>query len=75
METLNLDLNKQYTFADYLTWFNDVRRELYNGFINIIVTSPTLSHQRASGNLSRLLVILQLLKNEKFICFSTSFQK
>lgn len=55
METLRLDLNKRYTFADYLTWFDDVRRELYNGFINLMVPSPTLSHQRVSGNLSRTL--------------------
>jgi Uma2 family endonuclease len=34
METLNLDLTKQYTFADYLTWTDDVSRELINGFIH-----------------------------------------
>ena len=26
-------LNKRYTYADYLTWMDDVRRELIDGFI------------------------------------------
>lgn len=30
METIQLDLNKRYTFADYLTWDNR-RRELIEG--------------------------------------------
>jgi len=25
---LSLDLNKRYTYADYVTWMDDVRREL-----------------------------------------------
>jgi hypothetical protein len=33
MAPLNLDLNKRYTYADYLTWADDVRRELFDGFI------------------------------------------
>jgi len=30
---LTLDLSKRYTYADYLTWADDVRRELIEGFI------------------------------------------
>ena len=55
METLNLDLNKRYTFADYLTWFDDVRRELYDGFIKLMSPSPTLTHQRISRKLTRII--------------------
>ena len=33
MDTLNLDLSKRYTYAGYLTWMDDVRRELFDGFI------------------------------------------
>ena len=30
---LVLDLKKRYTYADYLTWMDNVRRELIEGFI------------------------------------------
>ena len=36
MEALVLDLNKRYSYADYLTWFDDVRRELIDGFIKMM---------------------------------------
>jgi len=28
---LTLDMTKRYTYADYLTWLDDVRRELIDG--------------------------------------------
>ena len=36
MEALVLDINKRYTYADYLTWMDDVRRELIDGFIKMM---------------------------------------
>ena len=48
---LQLDLNKKYTYADYLTWFDDKRRELYNGFIKMMTPAPALRHQAVLGNL------------------------
>ena len=36
MEALVLDLNKRYTFADYLNWADDIRRELIDGFIKMM---------------------------------------
>ncbi len=45
---LNLDLNKRYTFADYLTWIDDKRRELWGGFIKMMTPSPNLNHQQLS---------------------------
>ncbi len=47
MELL-LDLNKRYTFADYLTWIDDKRRELYEGFIKIMSPAPARKHQQIS---------------------------
>ncbi|MCL2435133.1 MAG: Uma2 family endonuclease [Lentimicrobiaceae bacterium] len=47
---LNLDLSKRYTYADYLTWFDDVRRELIDGFIHIM-SAPNELHARISFNL------------------------
>ena len=50
METLQLDLNKRYTFSDYLTWIDDVRRELIDGFIKMMSPAPVNIHQKISGN-------------------------
>jgi Uma2 family endonuclease len=52
MDPLNLDLNKRYTYADYLTWMDDVRRELYDGFIKLMTPAPSSKHQEISFNLS-----------------------
>ncbi len=52
IDTLNLDLTKRYTYADYLTWFDDVRRELIDGFIHILPSSHRTVHQQVSGSLS-----------------------
>ena len=49
---LNLDLNKQYTYADYLTWLDDKRRELINGFIRMMTPAPRRIHQKLSMRLS-----------------------
>jgi Uma2 family endonuclease len=51
METLQLDLNKRYTFADYLTWMDDKRRELINGFIKLMTPAPLRIHQEIASNL------------------------
>ena len=48
----DLDLTKQYTFADYLLWqFND-RVELLKGFINKMSPAPNRKHQDLSRNLT-----------------------
>jgi len=52
MDTLNLDLTKRYTFADYLTWLDDKRRELIDGFIRMMTPAPTRIHQDLVFNLS-----------------------
>ena len=51
MDSLNLDLNKRYTYADYLTWIDDVRRELYDGLIKLMTPAPSRRHQDISTNL------------------------
>jgi Uma2 family endonuclease len=55
METLNLDLNKRYTYADYLTWLDDKRRELYNGFIKLMTPAPSRKHQKVSTKFTRII--------------------
>jgi Uma2 family endonuclease len=46
-----LDLTKRYSFADYLTWFDDVRRELIDGFVKML-PSPLPLHAEVSYNIS-----------------------
>ena len=53
---LVLDLNKQYTYADYLTWLDDVRRELIEGFIKLL-PAPADIHSHLSANLTVLLAL------------------
>jgi Uma2 family endonuclease len=54
MDTSNLDLSKRYTYADYLTWMDDVRRELFDGFIKLMTPAPSRMHQKISTNLTRV---------------------
>jgi Uma2 family endonuclease len=46
MDSINLDLNKRYTFADYLTWWDEKRRELINGFVKMMTPAPSTRHQQ-----------------------------
>jgi len=48
---LNLDLNRQYTYADYLTWADDKMRELLNGFVRMMSPAPALKHSVVSQRL------------------------
>ena len=47
--TLKLDETKRYTYADYLTWLDDKRRELINGFIHLM-SAPNELHARINFN-------------------------
>lgn len=47
----NLDINKSYSYADYLTWKFQERLELIKGRIFKMSPAPGVNHQRLSGNL------------------------
>ena len=49
-----LDLNKQYSYADYLKWEFTERVELFKGFIRQM-SAPARKHQKLSWNLERQL--------------------
>ena len=51
---LSLDTSKRYTYADYLTWLDDKRRELIDGFIHLM-SAPMRVHARLSFKLSNRL--------------------
>ena len=46
-----LDLNGEYSYADYLTWQFNERVELIKGKIMAMSPAPTVKHQNISGNL------------------------
>ena len=52
MDTLSLSPDKRYTYADYLTWIDDKRRELIDGFVHLMTPAPTRKHQQISIQLS-----------------------
>ncbi len=71
METLNLDLTKRYTYADYLTWFDDKPRELIDGIIKLMSPAPKRIHQQIQSHLFR--EISWYLKRKKCKVFSAPF--
>ncbi len=70
---LQLDLNKQYTFADYLQWFDDKRRELWNGFIKLMTPAPNLYHQQVAYNLTLKFGVAKDKINKKCKLFFAPF--
>ena len=48
---LTLDLTRRYTYADYLTWMDEVRRELIEGFIKLL-PAPRAIHAEVGYNIS-----------------------
>jgi len=45
-----LQREKHYTYADYLTWDEDIRCELIDGVIHML-SAPSWQHQSISGEL------------------------
>lgn len=58
-----LDLTKQYTYADYLTWRFDEMVELIKGYIHKMSPAPSSYHQRVCGRI--FLEIGNYLKKNK----------
>lgn len=70
---LQLDLNKRYSFADYLTWFDDKRRELWNGFIKMMTPAPNLQHQQIIRDLVTSFCNLKVKKKSNCQLFFAPF--
>jgi Uma2 family endonuclease len=68
---LQLDLNKRYTYADYLTWFDDKRRELIDGLIKPMSPAPKRIHQEISKIIS--VTFQNYLKNKKCKVYYSPF--
>ncbi|SJM90711.1 Uma2 family endonuclease [Crenothrix polyspora] len=54
-ELSQLDLNKTYSYADYLTWQFSEAVELIKGKITLMSPAPNVKHQSISVNLTTLL--------------------
>jgi len=53
---LVLDLNRRYTYAEYLTWADDKLRELLDGFVRLMSPAPRLRHAVVSRRMGTSLV-------------------
>lgn len=71
MKLKDLDLNKSYTYADYLTWFFEERIELIKGKIFKMSPAPNTYHQEISGNL--FFKVKYFLGGKKCKVFSAPF--
>lgn len=67
----DLDLNKKYTYSDYLKWQFDEMVELIRGKIYKKPPAPSLYHQRVSSQLHR--IISNYLNNKKCDIFHAPF--
>ena len=70
-----LDLTKHYSFADYITWFDYKRRELWNGFIKMMTPATNTYHQVSSGNIYGDIYkhINKKKKKKRYLLFSAPF--
>ena len=66
-----LDFNKHYTYADYLTWQFDEMVELIRGRVFRMSPAPSRYHQEISSNLH--VMIGSFLRNKPWKIFSAPF--
>ncbi|MDR0927631.1 MAG: Uma2 family endonuclease [Ignavibacteria bacterium] len=66
---LTLDKNQLYTFADYLTWMDDMRRELIDGVISFIAKmSPAPIDVHADCSVNIVVSLKNYIKKSKGNC-------
>jgi Uma2 family endonuclease len=71
MQFSDLDLDKTYSYADYLKWEFDERLELIKGKIFKMTPAPNRSHQEVSINLTNKL--FNFLNNNKCKVYTAPF--
>ncbi len=70
-EFSQLDVNKTYSYADYLTWKLNERVEIIKGKIMLMSLAPNLNHQAIERNL--IIEIGSYLKDKKCRVFPAPF--
>ncbi|HEY0054403.1 MAG TPA: Uma2 family endonuclease [Pedobacter sp.] len=71
MQLSDLDVNKTYSYEDYLKWQFDERVELIKGKIFKMTPAPNTYHQRVSGAVFNELY--NFLKKQSYAVFSAPF--
>ena len=71
MQLADLDVNKIYSYADYLKWTFSERVELIRGKIFTMSPAPNTNHQRLSWRLS--MGLGTYLKGRKCEAFAAAF--
>ena len=66
MMELSLDINRRYTYADYITWLDSQARELINGFIYVMSPAPRMRH--ADVNTKILWNLETIIRKNKGLC-------
>lgn len=66
-----LDFDKTYSYADYLTWKFEERLEIFKGKIFRMSPAPSTSHQKVSMRLTKF--ILQKINNHHCNLFAAPF--
>ncbi len=61
----------RYSYADYLTWGDEERCEVINGFVSDMTAAPYTNHQRISGNLFS--IIHSYVRGKKVKAFAAPF--
>lgn len=70
---LNLDETKRYTYADYLTWMDEKRRELIDGFIHLM-SAPKRIHAHVVTELGNLFyTFIRKKKKKKYYIYYAPF--
>ena len=69
---LHLDNTKRYTYADYLTWVDDKRRELIDGFI-YLMSAPKCIHAKISAEVIFFIQIFIKKRKRKCQVFHAPF--
>ncbi len=54
MESDNLVMSKRHSYADYLTWSDDQRCELFDGIIKLMTPAPSRKHQQISAKFMKI---------------------
>ena len=48
---LSISSERRYSYADYLTWIDNVRREIFDGIVKLMSPAPARLHQQISTQL------------------------
>ncbi|MDR0547712.1 MAG: Uma2 family endonuclease [Dysgonamonadaceae bacterium] len=62
-----------YTYADYLSWMDDTRRELYNGVVHNLFSTPTVLHARLSSLIQAMMTWFFMRRKAKCKVFHAPF--